>query len=361
MRKSNLIAPAVILGCIMMLSGCNEKQDPTTTPVTGVELSQETLVLTEGETAGLSFSFLPESVSVDPADAVAEWSSSDETVATVDASGLVTAVAGGECTVLLTVTLDGGTFKDECSVEVEAKPVVATAFGDYYYSDGTWSSELDPGKTPIGIVFYASDPTAQDSYLKEKHPGCTHGIAVSIKEADKSAWQSSMTSYYNTVDNWVSENLIGTEAGMLPIRFTDSYGPEVENIQGFNNTEAIRLFNEANPDYECEIIDAVDAFAAENSAPENSSGWYLPSIMELTLMCTGDAYGVGGAFGTDMKVALNEKLATISGAELLADAEYNSSTEYNEMIAYTFDFNYGLCFTFDMKTSEYSNRCVIAF
>lgn len=72
MRKSNLIAPAVILGCIMMLSGCNEKQDPTTTPVTGVELSQETLVLTEGETAGLSFRFLPESVSVDPADAVAE-------------------------------------------------------------------------------------------------------------------------------------------------------------------------------------------------------------------------------------------------------------------------------------------------
>ena len=442
MKKTVLITSAVVLGCIMTLSGCREKENPAT-PVTGIRLNEETLALTAGKTARLSFAFLPEEAGADPSDATAEWKSSDETIATVDAAGLVTAVAMGECKIQVTVTLDDGSFDAECPVKVSAAPVetvsvnpaeltmtvgdedvsltavvtpadteyelvwtssdegvatvdeegtvhavaegsaditataggksgvcrltvnpapaAAVSFGDYYYSDGTWSSELDPDKTPVGVVFFAGDPTADDSYLKEKHPGCTHGIAVSIKEAGKSAWQSSMTSYGATVDSWVTENLLGAEPGMMSILFSDPFGEDVKNIQGFNNTEALRLFNEANPDYACEIIDAVDAFSAANEAPEKSSGWYLPSIMELTLMSCGDMFGVGGAIGTSVKEELNARLATISGAEALTTAEYNSSTEYNAYIAYTFDFNYGVCYTSSQKYEEYSNRCVIAF
>ena len=34
--------------------------------------------------------------------------------------------------------------------------------GDYYYSDGTWSTTLDSSKTPIGVVFYVGDPSVSD-------------------------------------------------------------------------------------------------------------------------------------------------------------------------------------------------------
>ncbi|MCD8184858.1 MAG: DUF4988 domain-containing protein [Bacteroides sp.] len=41
--------------------------------------------------------------------------------------------------------------------------------GDYYYSDGTFSTELDVvNKTPIGVIFYVGDVANDDTQLKDK-------------------------------------------------------------------------------------------------------------------------------------------------------------------------------------------------
>ena len=79
---------------------------------TGITLSQTSLAMNSGTTAQLT-------ATVTPADAFAAgftWSSSDESVATVDANGLVTAVGGGSC--VITVTASGSLVNATCTVAV---------------------------------------------------------------------------------------------------------------------------------------------------------------------------------------------------------------------------------------------------
>ena len=96
-----------------------------TVSVTGVSLSATSLTLTEEETATLT-------ATVEPANATNKgvtWSSNDETVATVDADGKVTAVGAGTATI--TVTTEDGKKTATCTVTVEHNPA------------GAWSSDAD--------------------------------------------------------------------------------------------------------------------------------------------------------------------------------------------------------------------------
>ena len=77
----------------------------------GVTLDQTSLAMNSGTTAQLTASITPET-----AFASIIWTSSDESVATVDANGLVTAVAGGSCTI--TATTSGSQKAATCTVTV---------------------------------------------------------------------------------------------------------------------------------------------------------------------------------------------------------------------------------------------------
>ena len=78
---------------------------------TGITLSQTSLTMNSGTTAQLTATLSPEG-----AVGSVTWTSSDENVATVDANGVVTAVAGGNCTITATA---GGSLKTAtCSVSV---------------------------------------------------------------------------------------------------------------------------------------------------------------------------------------------------------------------------------------------------
>lgn len=78
---------------------------------TGITISPSTLEMNSGTTAQLVASLSPEG-----AFGSVTWSSSDESVATVDGNGVVTAVAGGTCTI--TATAGGSLKKATCSVTV---------------------------------------------------------------------------------------------------------------------------------------------------------------------------------------------------------------------------------------------------
>lgn len=79
---------------------------------TGITLDQTSLEMNSGTTAQLTATLSPEG-----AFGNVTWSSSDESVATVDAYGVVTAVAGGTCTITATA---GGSLKTAtCSVTVK--------------------------------------------------------------------------------------------------------------------------------------------------------------------------------------------------------------------------------------------------
>jgi len=80
--------------------------------VTGVTLDQETIALTFGGVDGtLTATIAP----VTATDKTLTWTSSDETVATVE-EGVVTPIGGG--TAIITVTTTDGGFTDTCAVTV---------------------------------------------------------------------------------------------------------------------------------------------------------------------------------------------------------------------------------------------------
>ena len=100
-------------------NGGDKLEDPDSIPATSVTMAPATLSLVEGETATLT-------ATVEPAyttDTV-EWTSSDESVATV-ADGLVTAVGPGTAT----ITAAAGGVSDTCAVTVEARTVTVTFEG----------------------------------------------------------------------------------------------------------------------------------------------------------------------------------------------------------------------------------------
>ena len=88
-----------------------------TVQVTAVDLDRKAIELTEGESTQLVADITPDNAT----DKSIEWSSSDNTIATVDADGLVTALIPGTATI--TATSANG-LKASCLLTVKAKPIV---------------------------------------------------------------------------------------------------------------------------------------------------------------------------------------------------------------------------------------------
>ena len=88
--------------------------------LTGISLNLETLTLKPGETTTLVASFEPDNA--EKVELV--WSSSDESIATVDENGVVTAIKEGKVTI--TVKTKDGKFSATCELTVSAEKVAVT-------------------------------------------------------------------------------------------------------------------------------------------------------------------------------------------------------------------------------------------
>ncbi|MEX1376144.1 MAG: SpoIID/LytB domain-containing protein [Eubacteriales bacterium] len=84
-------------------------------PVTGVTLDAEEINLNKGDSHTLTATIAPE----DASDKSVTWTSSDAGIASVDASGVVTALSTG--TAIISVRTASGGFEDTCIVNVETK------------------------------------------------------------------------------------------------------------------------------------------------------------------------------------------------------------------------------------------------
>lgn len=253
--------------------------------------------------------------------------------------------------------------------------------GDYYYSDGTWSDggyrkytdkttavlDIKPvliskdglPRTVVGIVYWAGDPTKitpvneassikdksalqGDATLRKIHAGCVHGLAVALngEEVLPNGWQQTSTS----VQAWLKKsnnNKIDDESEdrFLSMEGSGMDGDIQANIQGFNNTTAIEKFNKSADNTGKNIVYAVQPlieYRTTVKAPDASSGWYLPSMKELTLLCAKDEAVFGGTIGTTMREVINKKLESlnvdgITTQKLMEtdsnDSYYFSSTE----------------------------------
>lgn len=296
-------------------------------PVESIVLNQTELSLVPGESFQLEATFVPEDGQISSL----LWESTDDAVAVVDQNGLVMAKADGKAE----IHVSAGDIKAVCTVNVLTKAKA----GDYFYSDGTWSSELDESKTLIGIVFWTGNPAIDDALLSEEHPDCVNGLVVSIYEG-KDLYQPGSRDYYNATKNKFIQDWLTVNAPEYESIKTEgiAMGDAGNKMLGYNNTKALIAFNEAKENSEWTLNPIVDLlrFREENPLPSNTSGWYMPSVKELFLISEGDNLSTNIFWGIRQlanKKLLNEALSKVDGAKTIGDDNnsyysYWSSTEY---------------------------------
>ena len=120
--KRRLIALFTILLSVSLIAtySCKKEKDKSVA-VTEVRLDKSATTLVEGDTEELMATVMPENAT----DKGIEWRSSDESVATVSQTGLVTALKEGSSAITV-ITNDGG-FKATCDVTVNKKVIAVTS------------------------------------------------------------------------------------------------------------------------------------------------------------------------------------------------------------------------------------------
>ena len=240
---------------------------------TSVVMNRTSYTIEEGSEFDISCNVLPSNATYKEL----TWESSNSSVATVD-GGRVKALSAGTATI--TAKSHHGV-RSSCTVTVKAR-TTAVSVGDYYYSDGTTSSELQSGKTPVGIVFALADPVGSDpATLGKDHSGCTHGLVVGLESYRTPFSRSAFIDDYPL--NVVAAN--AASEGMLNMTNRTV-------MCGYSNTKALKKWGSWL------VIDVCDDHAAEYELPSSTSGWYFPSLGEMELL--GDNYSI-----------VNEKLKAI--------------------------------------------------
>lgn len=246
-------------------------------PVESIKLDKTSLDLTEGQTAQLNATVLPENAD----DKTVTWSTSDDGVATVSASGLVTAVAAGNAV----ITAKAGGLSATCNVTVASAQSGEPKVGDYYYSDGTFSTVLDGSKEAIAIVFYVGQhPNDKSDYSATGIGSATcNAYAVALANSGKLVEWGPMDYSYMNDENYI--------VGTAPLDETGNSVWDVDedtDWNGYLNTQKIKAVAETT--YSGLNPDSLEGFPATYyavnymEAPAASSGWFLPSVSQIIAM-----------------------------------------------------------------------------
>lgn len=149
----------------------------------------------------------------------------------------------------------------------------APALGDLYYSDGTFSSTLETGKTPIGVIAYLGTDAFTETGTNVGGSTFTgHGLVLCLKNAASGAdaqWSTETSTYEFGGDAKVT-NADGLKRST--------------NVSGYTNTKTLAEKTDAATKYKA-------AYAAKNytglMAPAGTTGWFLPSAQQWVKMQTG--------------------------------------------------------------------------
>lgn len=204
-------------------------------------------------------------------------------------------------------------FLDDIQAEAEeaTSSLPQLKAGDYYYGDGTWSSTLTKSCI-IGIVFkVGAGQDDQGSDYNGLTDNTIHGYAVALNDAHiaTGAWGIRLVDVSDIENN---DGSAGTK------------------YDGYKNTTAIRKLSAyRSTDVSQPIANGQYwAFKVASeygiTAPDNTSGWYLPSIQQLA-----DIYSLS---------ELATRLTAAGGADF-RQARYWSSTEKSSYDAWYYQFD----------------------
>lgn len=237
--------------------------------------------------------------------------------------------------------------------------------GDFAMADGTFIS-MDATltaeqKTNVrGIVFWTladkntaadaktSAELTDDKIMVKDFPNCSHGLIVSLKDVfQETKWQSYVDSKINS---WQSSDAFNADNKNEYKSIGSTYDSGdftkdlINYILGYQNTKILKAYNA-----QCEAaqkvlpVSLLADFYEQNPAPANTTGWFIPSVKELTLLYGVDKDNVStNGFGNLTKTEMNTILTSLGTdyADVLSNENYWSSSEDEENIFYAFSLNF---------------------
>lgn len=309
--------------------------------VTSVSLPEKvTLPVNPDNETSLSPIFTSDVDGKQPDDVTLTWTSSDPSVVSInEKTGAMVALKEGTATITATTSgtwsVPSGQAPESasCQVKVEATGAPVHA-GDFYYSDGTWSTQLDNSKTVIGVVFATVSAATADKIMMKDYPDCTHGLVLGLTEYSSAFGGFS----YSSVYNWLLDN--GYET------------PNTSKPNGYGLTTGLSAYRSANSTY-AELFDKTSGPAAKHNASVTSpaSSWYVPSYYEMKQI------------HENMSV-INASLSKVSASQI--DQTYYWSSTFrtygsNDCQAAPFNMTAGDWYPYDKKSTVYPVRVVLAF
>ncbi|MBR7097136.1 MAG: Ig-like domain-containing protein [Alistipes sp.] len=194
--------------------------------VTEIKIGPENATIEAGETKQFAAAISPS----DAENKEVEWSSSDTSVATVDANGLVTGVAKGEATITATAK-DGSGVKGEATITVvDKKPTSITFDGtapyEFYYWQGKvidfkndLKMKVEPADADFSVIEWGiSIQSARDDVSGEEVKYEIKDDNITLSYAHSTKWNAAETVHATAyVDNVEigSVSIIMQNRGML--------------------------------------------------------------------------------------------------------------------------------------------------
>ena len=219
--------------------------------------------------------------------------------------------------------------------------------GDFLYADGSWSTDLKPNKTPVAIVFATTTSAADQA------SGYTHGYAIALRDAGKTAWTTE-----------ASEN----ESG---VSISNEGDADLNDRDGLTHTTTLLTNADIHP--------AATMARDYANVPQGTSGWFLPATGQWidALKALGnlddstlerDANGIptwSQEASAQAISAFNARLATAGSGtfDSLNQTYYWTSSERSVASAYYLyaNANYFLSLQTYYKNSQFAVRPMIAF
>ena len=170
---------------------------------------------------------------------------------------------------------------DDSSGSVSNEPVSAvksSKVGDIYYSDGTCSSALVTGKTPIGIVVYVGSGAVSENL---------HGLVMALHNSGR--------------DSWSTRNGSPKDLELFPMTLTAEEA--MNDFRGFEKTKWLAEHNS---------VAAINAINYNVSTPTGTTGWFIPSIGQWIAVVNNFNAGINSSLEFKSYTGGNKVLSSIN-------------------------------------------------
>ena len=249
--------------------------------------------------------------------------------------------------------------------------------GDLALSDGTFISKddinylTDEQKTNVrGIVFWTEKESGNatltsDAVMSDEYPDYNHGLIVALTNVSEGCtWQSN----YSSIANWQNSNSPYNGTDYKSIASPRSNDGNIKYILGYQNTKVLEAYNKycdenSESNYKVNPVAELTNWKTSNFDIANTTGWFVPSVKELHMLCYKDVDDLlGQSYDYTTTRTAIDPLITALGGTALGTNWYWSSSEYAGANNSAFGVAFGSCYVGDFyKSPVYSVRAVCAY